>query len=194
MTEYIETKEKHENGYEYGTNRWFDRDNPEVPKPDSLRVTLRSLGIGDIVLIRDYRAGIIRSAVITAIEKSKNSESHKDVTTVDAKGKIDVWDCMPHSRIYHFERQCSQEQRENVEERSRNIALRRDIQRLEGKVEDLVKSMEWFGQYGGKNPKMPTYLQQVKQFAADLATMYDDVGNDLGLPIREQRKKKREEE
>ncbi len=194
MAEYIQEMIQNENGYSYGSGVWRNREAPHELKPDSLYVSLKKLAVGDIVLIHDYRADVIRSAVITAIEQNPKPEYCNDwkVTTVDGKGKVDTFNCHP-GKVHYFERQCSQEVKENVEERGRNISLRRDIQRLEGKVEDLVSSMEWFGKNGGKNPKMPTYLQQVKQFAIDLAVMYDDVGNDLGLPTRAERKKKREE-
>jgi hypothetical protein len=179
MTEYIHSADGYRN-----------REPPHEPKPDSVRVTVARLSIGDIVLINDYRSGIHRSATVSLIEQSKKYPTHHDVTTVDGKGRIEVHDCS-RGKIWLFERQCSQETRENVEERGRNISLRRDIQRLERKVEDLVTSMDWFKENGGKNPKMPDYRDQVFTFLQSLGVMYDDVGKDLSLPARSKRKKKR---
>lgn len=164
------------------------------PKPESVRVTATRLIVGDIVLISTYEGNVgytYRSSAVTSIDRNPNptySDKWK-ITLVDEKGKVDVFK-VGDGQIYQFERQCSQETRENVEERSRNISLRCDIHRLERKVEELVDSMNWFKTNGGKNPKMPAYHEQVFTFLQSLGIMYDDVGRDLGLPARSKKKKK----
>jgi hypothetical protein len=105
-------------------------------------------------------------------------------------GKVDVFET-GNGRVWQFERQCSQEVKENVEERSRNIGLRRDIQRLERAVHRMLDEVSWLAKNGSKNPKMPEYQGQVAQFALTLDAMYDDLGKDLGLPPRAKKKKKK---
>lgn len=172
------------------------RDELGNPKPESIRVSASRLSVGDIVLISSYEGGstgyTYRSSVVSGIERNpKPTYSDKwKITLVDEKGKVDVFK-VGDGKIYQFERQCSQETKENSEERQRNITLRRDIQRLEGKVEDLLGSMNRFKQYGGKNPKMLDYREQVYTFLQSLGVMYDDVGADLGLPPRAKKKKKK---
>lgn len=185
MTVYID---KSGGGWSSRTGDWVSKDDPLEVKPESLDVSVSKLAVGDIVLLHDYNSKTIRSATISGIEASvhpKYGSKGWKVTTIDGVGKVEVHDCSHGSR---FARQCSVATKENAEERGRNISLRRDIQRLEGKVEDLIRDMDWFLKNGGKNPKMPSYKGQVEQFLKDLAAMYDDVGNDLGLPTRAQRK------
>lgn len=171
------------------------RDEEGNPKPETIRVTPRQLAVGDIVLISQYvpNSGYeYRSAAVSGIEKLPNPSYAKKwkITLIDSKGKVEDHN-VGDGRIYQFERQCSTEVKENVEERGRNITLRRDVKRLEGKVEDLIRQMDWFKQNGGKNPKMPDYRDQVFSFYQSLGIMYDDVGNDLGLPPRAKKKKKK---
>lgn len=186
MTVYID---KSGGGWSRHSGEWVNKDDHSEVMPESLDVSVGKLVIGDIVLLHDYNSNVVRSATISGIEQTVDprygSKGWK-VTTIDGNGKVEVHDTYRGSS--RFARQCSTETRENHEERGRNISLRRDIQRLEGKVEDLIRDMDWFLKNGGKNPKMPSYKGQVEQFLKDLAAMYDDVGNDLGLPTRAQRK------
>jgi hypothetical protein len=180
--------------YPYATDY---KDEEGNPKPETIRVTPARLNVGDIVLILVYEGNVgytYRSSAVSAIERHPTQSYGKKwkVTTVDSKGKVDVFE-LGDGKIYQFERQCSQETKENAEERSLNITLRRDIARLEGKVLALIEQMDRFRLNGGKNPKLPGYREQVVAFHQALGVMYDDVGNDLGLPPRSgaQRKKKK---
>lgn len=189
MAVYVQSKDERDRY----TTQWVDKETG-APCPESLQVSVTKLSVTDIVLIQDYqdyRAGERRSAVVTQIEPHPAQSYGKKwkVTTVDGKGKVDVFDCGS-GRIWEFERQCSQEAKENVEERSRNIGLRRDIVRLEKAVHRMLDEVQWLVK-NGKNPKMPGYAKNVADFALALDSMYDDVGADLGLPPRAQKKKKK---
>lgn len=190
MTIYRATATK--NSYPYTADY---KDELGNPKPESIRVSAARLTIGDIVLIPSYEGNvgyIYRSSVVSGIEKNPEPicDDKWKITLVDEKGRVDVFK-VGDGKIYQFERQCSQETKEGADERERNISLRRHIARLEGKVQDLMAAMDSFEQNGGKNPKIPDYRKQLFTFLQSLGVMYDDVGNDLGLPPRTKRKKKK---
>lgn len=188
MAVYIQ--KKGDDGSHYG-QPWIDKETGALC-PESLSVAVTKLSVTDIVLINEWNAGIKRSAVITAIEKHPAQTYSKKwkITTVDGVGKVDVFET-GNGRVWQFERQCSQEAKENVEERSRNIGLRRDIQRLERAVHRMLDEVTWLVKNGSKNPKTPEYQHQIASFALTLDSMYDDLGKDLGLPPRAKKKKKK---
>ncbi len=188
MATYRATATK--DSYPYATDY---KDELGNPKPESIRVSATRLAVGDIVLISTYEGNVgytYRSSVVSGIERNpKPTYSDKwKITLVDEKGKVDVFK-VGDGKIYQFERQCSQETKENAEERLRNISLRRDIQRLERAVHRMLDEVGWLVK-NGKNPKMPGYAKNVADFALALDSMYDDVGADLGLPPRAKKKRR----
>jgi hypothetical protein len=76
----------------YLSGPWVDVETG-VPCPDSVRIDVSELAVGDIVLVYDCQADLMRSVAVAQIgpaTRNRYGKKRRKVTTVDDKGKIDV--------------------------------------------------------------------------------------------------------